>query len=77
VPDRTPAEVSVTPLGRGPVFEKVEFGKLVAVTVKLPALPTVKVVELALVMVGARFTKSVKFWVAFVPTPLVAVITIE
>ena len=35
-----------------------------AVTVKLPAVPTVKVVLLALVMAGAWFTVRVKVWVA-------------
>ena len=37
------------------------------VTVKLPAVPTVNVVLLALVIAGAWFTVSVKLWVAGVP----------
>ena len=48
VPDSTPAvALRVTPLGRVPVSVKVGAGKPVAVTVKVPAVPTVKVVESA------------------------------
>jgi hypothetical protein len=36
------------------------LGKPIVVTVKEPALPTVKVVEFALVIEGASFTVSVK-----------------
>jgi len=51
----------------------VGVGDLVAVTVNEPAVPTTKVVLLALVIAGAWFTVSVKFCVALVPTPLLAV----
>ena len=43
------------------------------VTVKLPAVPVVKVVLLALVIAGAWLTVSVKVWVALGVTPLAAV----
>ena len=69
-------ESRVTPLGSAPVSLKVGAGLPVAVTVKLPAEPTVKVAELAEVMVGASSTVSVKFWVASGATPLVAVMVI-
>ena len=63
--------VKVTPLGRAPVLLKVGAGKPVAVTVKVPAVPTVKVVVLAEVMAGAvRSTVRVKDWVAAVPDPV-------
>ena len=74
VPEITP-EVgsSVRPLGRVPVVTaKVGAGKPLAATVKLPAVPTVKVALAALVMVGAWPTVSVKVCVASVPTPLLA-----
>ena len=48
----------------------------VAVTVKVPAVPTVKVVELPEVMAGAWSTVRVKLWVAFGRLPLVAVMVI-
>ena len=51
-------------------LENVAAGVPVAVAVKLPAVPTVKLVELALVMVGAWSTVRVKFCVP-VPTELV------
>ena len=41
-------------------------------TVNVPALPTVKVVVVALAMAGAPLTVSMKFWIAPVPTPLLA-----
>ena len=53
-------------------LDRVGVGEPVAVTVKVPALPTVKVVELALVIAGAWFTVRVKVWVAGLPTPLLA-----
>ena len=43
----------MTPLGRVPVSLSAGVGEPVVVTVKLPAVPTVKVVLLALVMAGA------------------------
>ena len=54
VPDNAPAPgVNVTPDGSVPVCDSVGAGLPVAVTVKLPALKTVNVVELALVIFGA------------------------
>ena len=44
----------------------------VAVKVKLPAVPVVKVVEVEPVKAGASFTVSVNDWEASVPTPLLA-----
>src|SRR5580704_10474072 len=76
VPESTPAAVNVTPVGRGPVSLKVGAGLPVAVTVKLPAVPWVKVALLPEVMVGGAFTVRVKLWVAFGETPLVAVMVI-
>src|SRR5215472_4438532 len=65
--------LNVTPLGNVPVSLNVGVGLPVAVTVNVPAVPTVNVVLLALVITGAVFTVSVKAWAAGVPTPLVAV----
>ena len=45
--------VKVTPLGRLPDSVITGVGEPVVVTVKLPALPTVKVALLALVIAGA------------------------
>jgi len=77
VPDRAPALVNVMPEGNvdgvhpaNAALENVAAGVPVAVVVKLPAVPTVKLVELALVMVGAWSTVRVKFCVP-VPTELV------
>ena len=49
----SPLSVRVTPLGSAPVFEIEGVGLPVVVTVKLPALPAVKVVLSAEVMLGA------------------------
>ena len=77
VPDSTPVvESRVTPVGRVPVSEKVGAGLPVAVTVKVPAVPTVKVVVLAEVMAGAGSTVRVKDWVALGRVPLAAVMVI-
>ena len=77
MPDRTPALLSVMPEGNvegvqpaNATLENVAAGVPVAVAVKLPAVPTVKLVELALVIVGAWSTVSVNFCVP-VPTELV------
>jgi hypothetical protein len=54
---------NVTPLGSVPVSRSDGVGVPVAVTVKLPAVPTVNVVLFALVIAGAvppLFTVSVK-----------------
>jgi hypothetical protein len=40
---------------------------------KVPAVPAVKDVLFALLIVGAWFTVNVKFWVASAPNPLWAV----
>ena len=71
MPLRTPL-FSVSQLGS--VLEVLKFGKgkPVAVRVKLPRVPAVKVVAAALVKAGASPTVSVKVWVALVPTPFVA-----
>jgi hypothetical protein len=54
VPLNTPVPgTKVTPDGRAPVAERVGAGDPVAVTVNVPAAPTVKVVLFALVMAGA------------------------
>ena len=66
--------VKVSPLGRDPVSARVGVGVPVVVTVNDPAVPTVNVVLLALVITGAVFTVSVKVCVALLPTPLLAVI---
>ena len=68
-----PAVDRVTPVGSVPVSVKVGAGKPEAVTVKVPAVPSVKVVSAAEVITGAASTVRVKAWVAGVPTPLLAV----
>ena len=77
VPLNTPvAAVNVTPEGSAPDSERVGAGVPVAVTVNVPAVPTVNVALLALVIAGAWFTVSVKLCVALAPTPFCAVIVI-
>lgn len=74
-----PLSLKVTPLGRVPVSVRLGVGEPVVVTVKLPALPVVKVVLAALVMAGAvpvEATVSVKLCVT-VPAELVAVMVME
>jgi hypothetical protein len=62
VPLRTPVDaLKVTPLGKTPDSLRVGFGNPVAVTVNDPAVPTIKVVLLALVTEGGWFTVKVKF----------------
>ena len=64
VPDNTPvAALKLTPLGKDPDSETVGVGNPVEVTVKVPAVPTVNVVEALLVMTdvtvpGFNTTKS-------------------
>jgi hypothetical protein len=65
---------NVTPLGSVPVSDKAAFGFPVEVTVKVPAEPTVNVVDAADVIAGAWFTVNVNDWFAFEPTPFAAVI---
>ena len=65
--------MKVTPEGRAPDSLSVGVGEPVAVTVKLPAAPTGKVVLFALVMEGATgvgLTVKVKLCEASEPTPL-------
>jgi hypothetical protein len=73
VPLSTPAE-NVTPAGSAPVSLKAGAGKPDVVTVNEPELPTVNVVAAALVMAKFCATVNAKLWVAFDPTPLLAVI---
>ena len=77
VPDSTPVvALSDTPVGSAPVSLKTGGGLPLAVTVKVPALPTVKVVVADEVMIGAvgrMDTVRVKLWVAFGRVPLDAV----
>ncbi len=69
-----PLSVKVTPLGSAPDLVTVGGGTPLVVTVKLLALPTVKVALFGLVMVGApELTVSVKLCDAFGRTPLAAV----
>ena len=76
-----PLSVNVTPVGSVAVFVhpakfvfvKVAVGAPVVVTVKLPAVPVVKVVEVALLIVGATpEIVNVNFWVALGVSPLAA-----
>ena len=75
VPLPFPLSLNVTPLGSVPVSVRDGVGVPVVVTVKLPAVPTVNVVLVALVITGAKFTTNVKVWL-IVPAPLLAVIVI-
>jgi hypothetical protein len=75
VPLNTPVDaLKVTPVGNAPDSLRVAAGNPLAVTVKLPALPTVNVALLTLVIAGAWLTVRVKLCVAGEPTPLEAVI---
>ena len=61
VPLSTPVlPLNVTPLGSAPVSLKVDAGKPLAVTVNVPAVPTLKVVLFALVIAGAWLTVTGK-----------------
>ena len=53
VPESVPLAASVTPAGSGPPVVKVDAGKPLASTLKVPATPTWKPVALALVIAGA------------------------
>ena len=76
MPARTPvAGVKVTPEGRAPVTDSVGRGKPVAATVNEPAEPSVKLVLLPLVMLGARLIVMLKLCVASGSVPFVAVTT--
>lgn len=69
-----PLFTKVTPLGRAPVILKLGAGNPLAVTIKVPAVPTTNVVDAALVIAGASFTVRMNVWVAGGLSPLVAVI---
>ena len=74
VPLNTPvAGTKVTPVGRLPDMERLGAGEPLAVTVKVPAALTVKLVLLALVMAGASLIVMLKSCVALGNMPLVAV----
>jgi hypothetical protein len=74
VPDRIPVVASsVTPFGSVPLSVQVGAGVPVAVAVNVPAVPTLNVALLALVIEGAESTVSVKLWLAFGVTPFCAV----
>jgi len=77
VPVPFPLSVKVTPVGSAPVSVRDGAGKPVVMTVNDPEVPTVNVVALGLVMAGASSTVSVKFCVALLPTPLLAVNMME
>jgi len=68
--------LKVTPAGSVPVSLSAGAGVPVAVTVNIPAVPTVKVVLVELVIAGAWFTVSVKLCVAFGSVPFAAVTVI-
>jgi hypothetical protein len=72
VPLKTPA-LNVTPAGSAPDSVIVGAGNPVAVTVNEPAAPSVNVVLLALVMIGAWLTVNVKFCTALGKMPFDAV----
>ena len=80
VPLSVPPELRATALGNAPVSENVpggNAGKPVDVAWNVPAAPTVKVVPVALVMVGASFTVSVKLCVVlFKPAPLAVMVKV-
>jgi hypothetical protein len=52
--------VKLTPLGRAPDSDREAVGTPVEVTVKVPAVPSVNVVELPLVIDGGPSTVRVK-----------------
>ena len=73
-----PLFTKVTPLGSAPVSESEAAGLPVVVTEKVPAVPAVKVVLLALVIVGAweafNFSaRNPRITLSVVPVPNVAV----
>ena len=73
VPDRTPSDDRVTPIGNVPdTTLKTGTGYPVATAVKDPAAPVVKVTLLSNVIAAAWLTVSVKDWVTPEPTPLEA-----
>jgi len=74
VPLNTPVDaLNATPVGNAPDSLRVAAGNPLAVTVMLPAVPTVNVALLALVIAGAWSIVSMKLWLAGGPTPFAAV----
>ena len=73
VPERTPPDVKLTPLGRALAVLNVGAGDPFAVTLKLPLVPTTNVVVAALVKLGARLMLIVIGSVVGEPIPLEAV----
>ena len=71
-----PLSVNDTPVGSAPLSDKLGAGVPVAVTVKLPALPTTNEAVSTELIVGAAGTVSVKDCVAFGVVPFAAVIVI-
>ena len=68
----SPLSLKVTPSGSAPVSDRAAVGSPVVVTVKEPALPSVKVALSLEVICGATSTVRVKVWVASGATPLEA-----
>ena len=74
VPLRRPVlELKVTPVGSAPTSPITGIGNPVAVTVNVPAAPTMNVVLGVLVIAGGWLTVSVNDCVTSLPTPLLAV----
>ncbi len=77
MPDRVPLEARVTPEGSGPDSVKVIGVSPVAVTAKVPALFSAKVVEVPEVNTGAvAVTVKVKDWLVVLALASVAVMVI-
>ncbi len=77
MPDRVPSVARVTPEGRAPVSVKPIGVSPVAVTEKVPALFSLKLVEAAEVNTGAEaVTVKVKAWVVVLELASVAVMVI-
>ncbi len=71
-----PLLVKLTPLGNAPNSDNVATGAPKVVTMKLPGVPTVKMVVLLLEIWGAfggPLTINTKFWAASGSAPFVAV----
>ena len=68
-----PLSRNVTPAGSDPLTAIAGVGLPMAVTVKVPGVPAVNVVVLALVMLGGPLTVSVKACGALEPIVFVAV----
>ena len=73
MPLRTPAALKLTPLGKVLVMLNVVAGNPFAIMAKLPDVATINFAAFPLVTAGASLTVKVKFCVALLPTPLLAV----